>query len=328
VELQKVSMSHVAEFCSIAAAPRRRGPLIPDHARPPRMIARAAPMLPSLAILLRLGRVSNLPTVWTDVLAASALAGSHLLAGSTLLVMAAMSLFYIGGMYLNDAFDRAIDAVERPARPIPAKLISARWVFAAGFALLAAGLALMCLAGRLAGLAGLALAGTIVFYDAHHKGNPLSPLVMGACRALVYVGAGLAVSGNIPSLLQLGALGVLAHVAGLTYAARQEAFDRIERLWPLLLLLLPVALSIGATQLGPVGIAAWLALAAADLFAVALLARRGAAGRVRRAVVTLIAAISLVDASFAGSAGNFAVALMCAAGFGLTLLAQRAIAGT
>ena len=41
------------------------------------------------------------------------------------LVLLAMSLFYVGGMYLNDYFDRAIDARERPERPIPAGDISA-----------------------------------------------------------------------------------------------------------------------------------------------------------------------------------------------------------
>ena len=48
-----------------------------------------------------------------------------------------MSLAYIGGMFLNDAFDREIDAKERPERPIPSKKVKASEVFAAGFTLLA-----------------------------------------------------------------------------------------------------------------------------------------------------------------------------------------------
>ena len=35
-------------------------------------------------------------------------------------------MFYIGGMYLNDAFDRDIDARERPERPIPSGHVGAR----------------------------------------------------------------------------------------------------------------------------------------------------------------------------------------------------------
>ena len=53
------------------------------------------------AVLLRLGRVSNLPTVWTNLLAAVVLAGGAVSDGRILPLLAAMSLFYIGGMYLN-----------------------------------------------------------------------------------------------------------------------------------------------------------------------------------------------------------------------------------
>jgi len=52
------------------------------------------------------------------------------------IVLIAMSLMYVGGMYLNDYFDRAIDADERPGRPIPAGDISAALVAAIGFGLL------------------------------------------------------------------------------------------------------------------------------------------------------------------------------------------------
>ena len=57
------------------------------------------------------------------------------------LVLVAMSLFYVGGMYLNDYFDRAIDARERPQRPIPAGDISAAAVAAIGFGMLGVGFA-------------------------------------------------------------------------------------------------------------------------------------------------------------------------------------------
>ena len=85
-----------------------------------------------LATLLRLGRVSNLPTVWTNVVAATAIAGGDPLGPGLALVLVAMTLFYVGGMYLNDAFDRGIDARERPGRPIPAGEIAASSVFGIG----------------------------------------------------------------------------------------------------------------------------------------------------------------------------------------------------
>ena len=93
-------------------------------------------MTPSVA--LRLGRVSNLPTIWSNTLAGVALAGGQLWTVSTLWLAIGLSLLYTAGMFLNDAFDRDIDALERPERPIPAGLVSANTVFAAGFGLMLA----------------------------------------------------------------------------------------------------------------------------------------------------------------------------------------------
>lgn len=91
---------------------------------------------------LRLGRVSNLPTVWTNMLAGVVLAGGGVLEVQSLGLLLALSLFYVGGMYLNDAFDAEIDARERPERPIPSGRVSRGFVFALGFGALAAARAL------------------------------------------------------------------------------------------------------------------------------------------------------------------------------------------
>src|SRR5262245_63491269 len=50
--------------------------------------------------------------------------------------LAAGSLFYSGGMALNDAFDAEIDARERPERPIPSGRVSRGTVLALGFGML------------------------------------------------------------------------------------------------------------------------------------------------------------------------------------------------
>jgi hypothetical protein len=107
-----------------------------------------APSDPLSAIMLRLGRVSNLPTVWTNVLAAVVLSGGDWRSRHLALLLISMSLCYVGGMYLNDYFDRAIDARERPERPIPSGAISASTVAAVGFALHCRHLALRCGAAR------------------------------------------------------------------------------------------------------------------------------------------------------------------------------------
>ena len=288
----------------------------------------AAIHIPSARTLLRLGRVSNLPTVWTNVLAATALAGGDPWAPRTGVALLAMTLFYVGGMYLNDAFHRQIDACERPSRPIPAGEISVAAVLSAGFAMLAVGIGLMSLFGFAPGLAGLGLAATIVFYDLHHKGNPFSPVVMGLCRALVYVGAALIASGAVPGAVLVGAVALLAHVVGLTYAAKQESLDRIDRLWPLAVLAVPLIAGSSALAAGMLGIATWFALATADALAIAILKRRARPGAVPHAVGALIAAISLVDAVLAATVASWPVVLACWAGYALTRLAHKAIPGT
>jgi len=281
-----------------------------------------------LTALAKLGRVSNLPTVWTNVLAATVLADGDWRTLRTGLVLVAMSLFYVGGMYLNDYFDRAIDARERPTRPIPAGDLPAGTVAAIGFALLAGGVAALAPLGGAALLAGWALALTVVGYDVWHKGNPAGPVVMGLCRALVYAGAAAAVMGGVPPIVVLAALAMLAYVAGITYAAQQESYDRIGSLWPLAALYAPAVVAIGAFPTSALAIIAVLLLAAWTSAAVYLLMRRPAAGAVSRAVSWLIAGISLVDAAFLAGAGVPAAAGLAVLGCAATLAAQRVIAGT
>lgn len=187
----------------------------------------------NLKTALELGRVSNLPTVWTNTLAGAALASAPMAGTSLVLAAGAFSLFYVGGMYLNDAFDRDFDRQQQTFRPIPSGRVTARTVFVIGFVLLALGLfgviSLAHVSQHLlpATLAGLALASMVVFYDVHHKGNPLSPLVMGLCRVLVYITAGLALGGTLTSALMIGCVVLLAYLIGLTFVAKRGASGRV-----------------------------------------------------------------------------------------------------
>lgn len=277
---------------------------------------------------LALGRVSNLPTVWTNVLAGVALAGGVVSAGRIAWLALALSLFYVGGMFLNDAFDRDWDARERPERPIPSGRVSAREVFAVGFGLIAAGLLLVAaVGGTPAAFSGLALGAAIVLYDARHKGNPLSPLLMGLCRVLVYLTAALAVSGRVGVAVLAGAGVLLAYLVGLSCVAKQETLAELRNLWPMAFLAAPL-LYYGA--MAPAGGASALlaaaALAAWVTWSVSLLVRRPPA--IPRAVVSLIAGISLLDGLLLAVHGAGALALAGAAGFALTLFLQRYVTGT
>jgi hypothetical protein len=287
-----------------------------------------------LGVWLRLGRVSNLPTIWSNVLAALALSGELGCSPVVLALAGIFSLYYVGGMYLNDAFDREIDARERPGRPIPSGQVSAGLVFGLGFGALALGTlglgvvahsADTSLLGAL-GSGGL-LALFIVGYNAYHKQNPLSPVLMGLCRVMVYVACAYAVSDALAPSVGFGALGLLCHLIGLSYAAKQEAYNRLTRIWPLAFLLAPFAYGAYLAQGEP---SVWPFLGAFALWMLhsVRFLRPGPGRSVPGAVVRLIAAIALLDAVFIASTGAVGwalVALFCAAA---TRLFQRVIPGT
>jgi 4-hydroxybenzoate polyprenyltransferase len=280
-----------------------------------------------LGTALRLGRVSNLPTVWTNTLAGAVLAGAGGFGAEFALLVVAFTLFYTGGMFLNDAFDATIDARERPERPIPAGVVTRREVFGWGFGQMAAGVVLLALVGVAPALAGLTLAVAITYYDWNHKTNPLSPVVMGLCRVLIYVGAGLAVTLALPDALWIGAALLLCYLIGLTYVAKQENLARVENLWPLLFLAAPVAYGAWISLAQPATGLFWLLFTGWVLVALWFLRRRRK-GDIPRAVVSLIAGISLLDALLIAGSGAPALALVALAGFGVTLFFQRYIAGT
>lgn len=282
-----------------------------------------------LDTVLRLGRVSNLPTVWTNALAGAVLAsGTGAVPLAMVLVAAlALSLFYVGGMWLNDAFDAEIDARERASRPIPSGAASRATVFRVGYLLLVLGMILSATLGLAGALVGLALAGTVVLYDATHKKTALAPVIMGVTRFLAYMLGAVAVGGEGLGAVLIGAVGLFAYVVGLTYAAKQEAYDRIERAWPLAVLAIPVLLVLLQASISILIFAIAAGLIAVLAFALHRLFRR-APGDVPRAVVTMIAGIALYDAVLIAATGAAGLALAATAAFALTLLLQRVAPGT
>jgi len=284
---------------------------------------------PGAHTLLRLGRVSNLPTVWTNVIAGATIASAATSVADIAAAGLAMTAFYVGGMYLNDYFDRDIDASERPGRPIPTGEIGAGIVAAVGFALLAIGVVLLAPFGALAAIWGLVLAAAILLYDVWHKGNLFAPVIMGLCRALVYLATGAAVGGEIRSALIMAATALAAHVVGLTYAAKQENLNQVGRLWPLGILAVPLLLALPGISSGWLVAVGALLLCAADIAAVRLLAKRATPDAVPRAVSMLIAAICLVDAlAVALHGGSALLVCLCASGYLLTRFFQTVIPGT
>ena len=288
----------------------------------------------NVTTFFRLGRVSNLPTVWSNTLAGAALAGAWPPDGRLVPLLAAMTLAYVGGMFLNDAFDREIDARERPERPLPSGAVTPGAVFAYGFGMLGAAVLLAAGAafadgggGGRAVLAALALVAAIVGYDAWHKGNPFGPLLMGVCRLLVYVTVAYALLAAPSASLFVGAPVLLAYLIGLTWTAKQEHLGRIENLWPLAPLAAPLVYGVAVSVDDPRVLVPSAAFALWTLLMLRLVHRRGP-GDMPRAVGGLIAGIALVDAIFLAEAAGLGPALLGGAAFALTLALQRHVAGT
>ena len=277
---------------------------------------------------LALGRVSNLPTVWSNGLAGWLLSGQSPDLGGLALLLAALSLFYVAGMYLNDAFDAEIDARERSNRPIPAGTVGRGTVFGLGFGMLGIGIGLGFVPGLATGLAGVALAAGIVLYDWLHKRVVSGPLIMGVCRFLTYAMAALAAGGDAGGAVLAGAFGLFCHTVGLTYAARQEAYDTIGSVWPLLVLAVPVGVA-GAMSGGSLALVVLGLYVGWGVWALRCFFRR-APGDVPRGVIGLIAGIALYDAVLIAAVGG-AVTVPCIAAlacFAATLALQRLVPGT
>jgi 4-hydroxybenzoate polyprenyltransferase len=290
---------------------------------------------PALSVALRLGRISNLPTVWTNTLVGVTLAGSTSFGARILVLLVALSLFYIGGMFLNDAFDREFDARTRPDRPIPAGQVTAGAVFGSGFGMLGTGVLLLVVVGYAfengtgwrAPASGLVLAAAVVLYDSYHKNNPLSPLLMGVCRMLVYITAALAISTTLQAALLVAALVLLAYLIGLTYTAKREHLNELGSVWPLAALAVPLIYGVVLSQRAPLVWPFLIVLAGWVLYALWLLRRRGR-GDVPRAVVSLIAGIPLVDSVILSGAGALELSIVAVAAFLLTIALQRVVPGT
>jgi 4-hydroxybenzoate polyprenyltransferase len=284
-----------------------------------------------LNIYLQLGRVSNLPTVWTNVLAGLVLAGGPVSFRRVAVLGAAMSCFYVGGMFLNDAFDREHDRRERPDRPIPGGLATVREVLIIGFSLLVAGLLTLGFLATHSGwpllAGGWLLALLIVFYDLHHKGNPLSPLVMAGCRAMIYLIAAWSLAPILPSPVLIGAAALFSYIIGLSVLARYETAPRPGPLWPFVFLWAPFVAPLAGvtwssgTALLMAGLLGWLAF-------ITWRTIQGEGARVRQATGFWLSGISLLDAALIVGQGRLDLAISAVLGSGVAGKLQQRIRGT
>jgi 4-hydroxybenzoate polyprenyltransferase len=248
-----------------------------------------------LRTLLVVGRISNLPTLWSNCLAGWWLGGVGDPEQLPLLVAGA-SLLYLGGMFLNDAFDAQYDRHYRPERPIPAGDISLTVVWRWGLIALGLGGASLIFLGRVTGALGVALLLLIVLYNAFHKQLVWAPILMAACRFLVYVIAASIAANGVTGWALWGGLALAFYIAGLSFLARREATPGLPDYWPLLLLAAPIVLALFMNGPG-YRLAAGLLGAALAFWVVSALSQSLWSDKpnVGRTVSWLLAGVVLVD---------------------------------
>ena len=294
--------------------------------------------------LLTLGRVSNLPTVWSNLIAGAIVAYMDISAGAQALLLFAGSSIYIGGMYLNDFCDAKFDAQFCPQRPIPSGKISRRAVGILALLWFAAGLAgLACFTWKSLEL-GLLLVGAVVLYDYQHKNVWWSPVIMGFCRFLLYPLAATVASSPYdlwslrpflisPDLLWHAVpdgIALAFYVAGITYLARGESRPGRPMRWAFLLLLVPIVAALmytarlpysgGPPQLFCLLLMGWMTWLLLPLWT-------GSNRSIGRVVSGLLAGIVLVDAIAVAPMLEFQAAWFVGL-FVLALLLQRVIPAT
>jgi heme O synthase-like polyprenyltransferase len=283
--------------------------------------------MPSLRTLLVLGRTSNLPTVWSNCLAGWWLGGRGN-PWKLILLMLGATLLYVGGMYLNDAFDAKFDAQHRRERPIPSGLITVELVWRIGVGSLMAGLVILFCLGLSTGLIGVVLVGCIVFYDAIHKVITLSPLVMAACRFFLYpMAASIAANGVTGWSVWCG-LALAFYIVGLSFIARKESTRAAAAYWPCLALVVPIVLALvmntGVYRESALILAALLGLWMARSLRFAY---RAMDRNIGRAISGLLAGIVFVDLLAVADAPNF-IELIFLGLLGAALVFQRFVPAT
>lgn len=273
---------------------------------------------------LVLGRISNLPTVWSNCLAGWWLGGAgneeslpFLFAGATLL--------YLGGVCLNDAFDARFDKKHRRTRPIPSGAVGLQTVWNCGFGCLAVGVVCLFWLGTTTGALGLVLALCILGYDAIHRALPLSTTLLGMCRLLLYLVAASTAANGITGWAIWGGVALAAYVVAAQRVTRPKIFFSPGRYWPLAPLCAPILLALlmddGSYRDGGLLLSTVLALWMARSLRFSLWS---AEKDIKRTAAGLLAGIVFVDLLAAANAPR-EISIIFLLLFGAALLFQQPI---
>ncbi len=280
-----------------------------------------------------LARLPNLPTVWSNLIAAWILAGGSW-SMKPLWLLVGGSLLYFFGTALNDALDLKFDREKRPERPLPSGRVSptALWIAIVGSGIAGTVITILWGGGHVVWV--LTLVATIIAYDAIHKHWAGSCVLMGACRWLLYFVAASAAQDDMAFTARniVWATVLDRYIIGLTYYARGEADPEPPSVvrWPLLFLFGP-EFAWGAGVLlfeHPAESFLFVLLFLAwRIFAILELKRSQEDGRIGRFVGRLLAGIILLDAIVVGTIAFWPAVILLGL-FPLAFLLQREFEAT
>jgi len=289
-------------------------------------------------------RPSNLPTVWSNVLAGALLGGGDAIFTGLPVMLLAGTMFYTGGMVLNDLADRRIDLLRGTPRPLAQGLIGVRSAGIVAALLLAGGAALPVLADVRSWLLSAVLLVAIIAYDLLNKRVSASILLMGVCRGVLVMLAAQTCGGDplAVAVLALAAAVTIATVL-ITIVARDEHLQRptpraragvVIGFVPVLLF---VPLGAGEADPGSSLMTPGLVIALIWALCAALLGLRSAAHLLRppiaprRAVMGWLAGLPCIDAVALALGGSLMLWWMSGIPIVLsiaTMAAHRRISGT
>lgn len=186
--------------------------------------------------IVRSSRPANIPTLFTNAAVVWVMTGMEWSgsAGRFFAVVAMGLCFYLYGMWENDRVDARWDAGHYPDRPVPCGAVSTSVLRMLSLLVGLSGLLLnMVLGGAFA--VGALLLIVISLYNILHKHWKGSVLLMGACRGLWVLTAGMIFSGGtesgvVPDAVLWYAGALLAFTCVLSLIAYQEAGNPGRRL--------------------------------------------------------------------------------------------------
>lgn len=285
----------------------------------------------NLKTALTLGRVSNLPTIWTNCFVGFAIASTTPHLFNLVVICLAFSFFYIAGMFLNDVFDYQWDKINQPERPIVMGEASPREVIFYSSILIFCGVIFVLIASSEKHFyapifSTLVLIACILVYDWKHKKWAISPWLMGVCRLLVYWTVALTAA-PFSYTLAVPGLCLMGYIAGITYLARAEHINKLTTWWPVCLLGAPLCYAIFLSWHSPpilfcaLALAIWLGISVKKLLP-------GPQRSIPKAVTNLLAGICLIDALILAGMMQYTMAVVAVLLFFFTLFLQKRVKAT